>query len=227
MKIRINAIANLINDCNVVVDVGCDHCHLAIELLTNNKCQHVINIDKNESPLASGISNLTKKKLLNKTTNILNDGLQKLDFKQFNNQVDYIVIAGMGSNNIINILSKNSINFKYLILQSNNNLFHLRNFLRQQKLKIIKEVYIYENKIIYPILLVKKTIIPNIYSDEELYFGKRKFIFNKKEYFIFLSNRLKYLRQQKLNHHNVSKLLDYELQLLEKRIKLYECQGNI
>ncbi len=224
MKIRINAIASLINKSNIVIDVGSDHCYLAIELLNNNQCQHVINIEKNAQPLYSGIQNLTKKQLIDKTTNILNNGLQNLDLKQINNQVDYIVIAGMGSNNIIDILSNNNnISFKYLVLQSNNNLYRLRSFLKKQKLKIIKELYVCENKIIYPILLIKKVNFPIFYSNEDLYFGKKKNISNKNEYLFFLANRLKYLRLQKANHYKVSELLSYEIRLLEKRINFYEC----
>ncbi len=111
---KITKIASLITDAQVVVDVGCDHCYLAIELLSNHRCQHVINIDLRPKPLAIGEKNLLKYQLLEQTTNLVHNGLKQLSLAQLQipfpiTTIDYAVIAGMGSSNIIHILEENSL----------------------------------------------------------------------------------------------------------------------
>jgi tRNA (adenine22-N1)-methyltransferase len=78
---------------SVVVDVGCDHCYLAINLLQQKIATFVYNIDIAKKPLASGISNLRKAKLLDYTKNICNDGFSNLHEKIVAN---YCVISGIG-----------------------------------------------------------------------------------------------------------------------------------
>ncbi len=86
--IRINYIADLIKPCKRVIDIGSDHAYLAINLLSNQKAEMVCNVEVNQQPLDVGIKNLTKHHLLDKTQNILNDGIKninsKLDDKSFN-----------------------------------------------------------------------------------------------------------------------------------------------
>ncbi len=93
------------------MDIGCDHCYLAISLLQQHKAQTVINIDIHPDPLAAGIKNLQKYGLIDHTINLVNDGLKDLKLSdpvfQGIKSIDTCVIAGMGSNNIIEIHQKN------------------------------------------------------------------------------------------------------------------------
>lgn len=124
---KINAIGNFIEKCPCVYDVGSDHAHLAIFLLRNKIAKHVINIEIKTQPLNHGILNLQKQHLVKKTTNIINDGLKNIT-KKTKTKPSYIVIAGMGGNNIIKILENKDkkINKCYYLLQANSEFVLLR-----------------------------------------------------------------------------------------------------
>ena len=227
MKTRINTIVDLVNDANLVMDIGCDHCYVAIELLRNNKCKHVINIDKNKLPLQQGINNLSKFKLLDKTTNLINDGLKGLSEKNFD-KIDYIIIAGMGASTIISILNNNSLSFSNLILQTNTKPYKLREYIvKKLRITIISEIYIEENEHIYVVFLVRNIKNKDIYSNNELWFGKNNHIINRKVFYKFINNRLKYL-EDKVSTDKVGKILKEEFHQIKQRvIDSNDDQGNL
>ena len=222
---KIKTIANLISKSNVIIDVGCDHCFLAIDLLKNKKANLVINIDINHEPLEYGKKNLDKFLLLDKTINIVNDGLIGLKnnnlIKPYINDIDYCVIAGMGSNNIINILKNNSLDIKKFILHSTKDEYKLRKYLISNNFEIINETYIEENNIFYPIFIVKKTTSNIQYSKEELYFGKINNVSNLSIYHKYLQNKLLFIQNiiAKNDVNKISVHLKEEFELLLKRIK--------
>ena len=218
MKIRVKKIVELVdNDIKYLIDVGSDHCWLGIELLKLNKCQHIINIEKNKGPHLQGIHNIKNQNLLSRTTNIINDGL--VGIEDYIKMVDTIVIAGMGTNNIIDILEPNKVKFNQLIIQSNSDLAKLRCYIiNDLKLKIINEVYVKENNLIYAILNIKNEPIDKQYSEWEIFFGRDDTIINKDLFFEFLNNRLKYL----LDNRNIlinNQKLNNEYELINKRLK--------
>ena len=88
--IRINYIADLIKPCKRVIDIGSDHAYLAINLLSNQKAEMVCNVEVNQQPLDAGIKNLTKHHLLDKTQNILNDGIKNINSKLDDIHFDYL-----------------------------------------------------------------------------------------------------------------------------------------
>lgn len=103
---------------------------LACLLLNNNVANFVYNIEINSKPLQNGIKNLTKINALDKTKNILNNGLTNLEIPK---KIDYCVIAGMGGKNIINIISKKDqkLRIANFILVPNNNAWLLRTWLKK------------------------------------------------------------------------------------------------
>ena len=218
MKIRVKKIVELVDsDIKYLIDVGSDHCWLGIELLKLNKCQHIINIEKNKGPHLQGIHNIENQNLLSRTTNIINDGL--VGIEDYIKMVDTIVIAGMGTNNIIDILEPNKVKFNQLIIQSNSDLAKLRGYIiNDLKLKIINEVYVKENNLIYAILNIKNEPIDKQYSKWEIFFGRDDTIINKDLFFELLNNRLKYL----LDNRNIlinNQKLNNEYELINKRLK--------
>lgn len=216
MKTRINTIAQLV-DGDIVIDVGSDHCLLAIELLSNNIAKQVINVEKNKGPYEQGIKNLVEHNLLNKTQNYINDGLLGLENK-IGKHVDTIVMAGIGTNTIINILVNNKISFNQLILQSNSNHEKLRNYIvNDLKLTIVEEVYVKKNNIIYVIFNIKRNHHVRKYTKQELYFGKVETIINIELFYELLNYRLKYLIANK-NILSNNKELEMEYELIKQRL---------
>lgn len=219
---RINYIADLIkSNSNYVMDVGSDHAYLAIELLKQNKVKFVYNVEINELPLQQGIKNLEKYNLLDKTYNILNNGLLGLESKYKDVKFDYLVVAGMGSNNIIKILEHNKLNFETYILQTNRNEYLLRKWLLKNKYSIKQEHIIYERGIYYVLLEVVKKKNKNLYTQKELKFGKLSKVVNKELYYDYIKYKRDFLINQKLKNK------EKELKLLNKLVKKYEYFRNL
>lgn len=48
---RMRAVAELVQPCKSIADIGCDHGYVAMELVRSNICRHVIAMDINRGPL--------------------------------------------------------------------------------------------------------------------------------------------------------------------------------
>lgn len=155
---RLLAIASLIDKADKIVDIGCDHAYLDIYLIKNKLCKTAIASDISENALNQAKINITKYKLNDKIKTIVSNGLESIPTKDFNT----IVISGLGTNTILDILkSKKTKYAKKIIIQSNNNLEELRIKMNKQNYKIVKELVIYESNKYY-------TIIEFIYGKEKL-----------------------------------------------------------
>ncbi|KEZ22422.1 tRNA (adenine(22)-N(1))-methyltransferase [Ureaplasma diversum] len=210
---RLEIIANLIQPCEHVVDIGSDHAWLGVFLLFNNIAKFVTNIEINPQPLANGIKNLTRYNLLNRTNNILNDGLTNLDHLEF----DYCSIAGMGASNIIQIMQQfnNHKLHQNWILQANSNVHLLRKYLYQNNFDIIKEQLLFENKHYYFIILAKKIDVNIVRIDEKGYYISSGLLASRDQlYHRYLIERLKYL--QTLNEVKISNELKNELETIRE-----------
>lgn len=154
MNKRIKTIIEHIKPCECVCDVGSDHAQLAIYLLKHKIVKHCINTDIIQNPLNNTIQNLKHEGLINKTTNILADGLNFL----WDKPIDYCVIAGLGGHTIANILSRmnKGLIIKNLILVCNTKPQHIINVLQTQKWNIINEHTIENKNRIYFMILANK-----------------------------------------------------------------------
>ncbi len=210
MNKRLLEVAKLIDKCNMVIDVGCDHALLSIFLIQNQICKNVINIDSNILPLKNGENNVKKIGLEKNIKFILNKGLSNLNIGDV---VDYITICGMGSQNIIEIINHSTINPKKYILQSNNNPPKLRKWLSNNSYKIIDEKIVYENKIYYEIIMIEAGDT-NIINDVDLYIGP---ILKNNNNNLILKNYLlnKYNYLSKYNYNIVNRELKEEYEIIK------------
>ena len=97
---RLRTVADFVCGGALVVDVGCDHAILPIELVRKNKVGRVIACDIGEGPLASANRNIKRAGLEEVIETRLSDGLNKI----LPDEVDHIVIAGMGGDLIARII---------------------------------------------------------------------------------------------------------------------------
>lgn len=172
---RLKTLTSFINLNDSVLDVGCDHGYLAIYLKNNNLCKNIIVSDISANALDYAINNFKK---YNVNINYyLSDGLN--DISEY---YDTIVIAGMGTHTIINIL-KDKILPKKILLASNNDHYLLRKYMQSIGYRLIEEKVVYENKKYYPLMHFEKGIQKEKYST--LMFGKS----NNIEYYNYLINK--------------------------------------
>lgn len=145
---RLKAVASLV-DTKSIIDVGCDHALLDIYLTKQNISCRATDISSNCIKLAK--ENISKANLDNKIELYVTDGLKGIKIYD----TDTIVICGMGTNQILNILK----DFNYdnpLILLSNNDIYSLRKEIIKLGYFIDKELYILDGKYRYVIIRFKK-----------------------------------------------------------------------
>lgn len=98
---RLSLCASFVRKGAKLADIGTDHAYLPIWLVTNNIVDTALACDINEGPLKSGQADIKKFGLSDRITLRLSDGLQNVS----ENEADDIIIAGMGGELIVKILS--------------------------------------------------------------------------------------------------------------------------
>lgn len=151
---RLDKIASFIDKDDIVIDIGCDHALLDIYLSKKyNKVYYAS--DLRESALDMARANI-KKYDADKVVLKCGNGLETLD----NNEVNTIVIAGMGYLSITSILRniKRLKNINKLVIQSNSNSEIVRKFILKNGFYIEKEEVVLDKNIYYIISVFKRGV---------------------------------------------------------------------
>ncbi|MCT4598623.1 MAG: class I SAM-dependent methyltransferase [Vallitalea sp.] len=152
---RLRAISDLVDKGATIADIGTDHGYIPIYLAKNNIIKHAIACDVNKKPLDKANKNIRQYNLNNYIETRLSDGLDKLN----EDEVDTVIIAGMGGLLIDKILMKNadvakSIN--KLILSPHSDIEVVRRTIHKLNYKIIEEKLIKEDNKYYNIICAVK-----------------------------------------------------------------------
>ena len=137
----------------IVADIGTDHGYLAESLSKENFVKSVIASDISKKSL-SKLENIIENRKLDKIQTFVGDGLIPIE------SADVSVIAGIGGWEIIKILEtqNTTINGKrkcdYFVLQPAQNVNELRNWLFDNKVKVLKDYVIFDMDRFYPIIIV-------------------------------------------------------------------------
>lgn len=197
---RLNVIASLV-DSNKIIDIGCDHALLDIYL--TNKGINCIAIDNKETVLDKARENIKKNNLLDKIKIICSNGLENYNVLGNEN----VIIAGMGTNTILNIIQNKEFNkINTLIIQSNNNLYELRKNVCKLGFYIDKEIVIFDKKY-YNIIRFKRGF--KKYSYFDYYFG----LDMNYEYKKYINNKI-YKTYKNIPFKNIVKKIKYKILLL-------------
>lgn len=147
---RLKMCADMISGKGIVCDVGTDHALLAAYLITTGKCEKVIASDINEGPLESARKTVEKYGISEKVELVLSDGLKNVNGEG----VSDIVIAGMGGETIVKILSERQfdLNGIRLILQPMTKAEILRKWLADYGYKIVSENGVSEGEKLYTVI---------------------------------------------------------------------------
>lgn len=165
---RLIAVADYINDNDKVVDIGCDHGLLDVYLAQTRKNITIIASDINANALNNASMNIKKYKVEKFVETRLSNGLEKINKEE----IDTIVMSGMGSHTMVGILYNNIkklINVKKIIVQSNTDIAFLRQKIVLLNYYITGEKLVKEGNIIYTIICFEKG--KKRYSKKELFFG--------------------------------------------------------
>lgn len=220
MKIneRLKRVASYVDDNSYIIDVGCDHALLDIYLLKNKKNIKAIASDINDGPLQYAYNNIKKENLLDKIKITKRNGIDNLE-----KEVDTIIISGMGSTNIINIIFKdinNLDNIKKIIISSNNDWYLLRKTFINKGYYIKDEDIVLEKDKFYFIIIFEKGNTK--YKDYELKYGSILLKDNKiyKEYINKEIKKLYNIKNNLSNKYITKKIkLNKEIRYLKKLLK--------
>ena len=204
---RLKCISEFVEDNDKIIDIGCDHALLDIYLMNNKNNINLIASDIHEGAIKNAKKNISKHALLDKIDLRLGDGLNVIN----ENEVDTIIIAGMGYYSIEKILSNSEKmnKIKKIIVQSNTDVVKLRKFVIKLGYKIEDELLVKDKDIIYTI--IKFTLGKEKYSYEEIYFGP-KILSKKDDLFLELLLQLpKYEIKNILHHKHLIRIIKKEL----------------
>ncbi len=171
---RLKTVLSIVGKVDLLMDIGCDHGKLIVGAVKNGYAEKGIAVDISEYNLKKTQLFADKKCVSDKISFVCGDG-----FANISTPVDCVVIAGMGGNEIVNILSRPHTCKRYILVPHQDAVF-LRKYLSDNGYFIKKDFVIKENKLYDIIEAVKGG---SNYSLGELYLGKNipesEFYFDK------------------------------------------------
>ena len=167
---RLKSLTKYILPDDKVMDVGCDHAMLDIFLVQSGLLKKIYVGDVNANALENGKKNIEKYELSANIFPILSYGIEKIS----DLDVDTLILSGMGTKTIVDILSSPNLDKVYkLILQSNNNWGDLRRFLTSKGFNIFFEEVIPDGKKTYINIIAGRDYTVETYKDIEYEFGPK------------------------------------------------------
>ena len=161
---RLKAVYDFVRENTRVADIGTDHGYLICRLLKDNKITYGFACDVNEGPLENARKTAQENDVKN-ISFVLCDGLLGVS----ENEVDDVIIAGMGGELISKILSECEwIKEKHLVLQPMTKSDLLRRYLYKNGFFIEKELAVKDKQHNYCIMSVfyggEKIMIDDVFS---------------------------------------------------------------
>jgi tRNA (adenine22-N1)-methyltransferase len=185
LSLRLTRVGEQIPDQARLADIGSDHAYLPVALMLQNKIQYAVAGEVVKGPFESASRQVKKNGLSDKITVRLADGLAAIKPED---QIDTVVIAGMGGTLIRKILEDGKSQQRIsgqerLVLQPNVGERTLREWLQENSYTIVHEELIEENHKNYEIIVAEAG--SNTYTPQELFFGpcllkEKNLVFYKK-----------------------------------------------
>ena len=214
---RLEAIVDLCPTTKKIADIGCDHGYVTAELILEDKAKMVVATEKSEQCLNKAI-------ILANTINIA----PFISFRQGDgfgpitkyDKIDCAVIAGMGGEEIIQILQNKPRRLFDFVLQPMKDTVKLREYLLQNHFKIEVDKLVKDGDKFYNV--IKTTHGRDRMSDIEVFFGRTNFTNNYQVFYEYLIERQKKLNQFKAQAGVLGGKLQTELDFVNQALELYK-----
>ena len=170
-------IASLVENGSRIADIGTDHAYLPAYLILNGVCPFAVASDIGKGPLENAKDTIEKYEISDKVKTVLSDGLDNICL----DEIDTVILSGMGGDLICNILSRADIDKlreKRIIAQPQSHCEKVRLFFMKNGFEITKEGICFDGGHIYVCMGARfscKTGYPKCYE----YYGE--LIKNKSE----------------------------------------------
>ncbi|WP_281827912.1 MULTISPECIES: tRNA (adenine(22)-N(1))-methyltransferase [Lactobacillus] len=171
MNLRLKSLANMVDPGSRVADIGTDHAYLPIELVKTGKINYAIASDIGQGPIKNAQEDIRKAGFENQIETRLGNGLDTVSAAD---QIDTVVIAGMGGKLMTEILNTawlRNLKFPTLVLEANIGEPEVRGWVMIHGYQIVQERLIAEAGHTYELIKAKKInqIVP--LTEKELLFG--------------------------------------------------------
>ena len=168
-----------------LADVGCDHGKVSVACLLAGKVERVIACDISQKSLQKAVD-LANKLQVKGIEFRAGDGLQVIN----DGEVNCVVIAGMGGNEIMSILSRIPQGVKRLVLSPHRNTVELRQFLSDKGIYIAKDYIVKDGSKFYDV------IVAELDSDKDCALDRRQLLLGKNTHCEDFNEYMQYLRKK-------------------------------
>lgn len=219
---RLAQIGKMVDSQSRVADIGTDHAYLPIALVEEGKIDFAIASDVAAGPLDNAKQDIEQAGLEDKIETRLGSGLETL---KNSDQIDTVVIAGMGGKLMTNLLETAHHEEKVyptLILEANIGEPLVRKWLVDHQYEIVEEKIIEVAGHIYEIIKAKLTEAKYNLSDQELEFGpfllkEKNLVFIKK-----WTKQLNYYENLKANLNKAKNKDEAKISQIDDLIEMIE-----
>lgn len=163
---RLQALADHVPRQARLADIGSDHAYLPAHLLLTGQIEFAIAGEVAPGPLANAQEEIERHHLTGKLVPRLADGLAAIKPED---DIDSVVIAGMGGQLITQILAGHQVNFDHLILQPNTDVPLVRQWLMKHHYRLSAEEVLLDDGHFYELLVAQPGSVS--YQETELLFG--------------------------------------------------------
>lgn len=163
---RIKKLCAYLSPCVTFADVGCDHGYCTQYMLKNSLCERAIISDISQKCLNKAQVLLKNYIADGKCTPVLCSGLEKIE-----NSTDLVLIAGMGGEEIVNILKCAFIPENF-VLQPMRNAREVREYLLQNGAEITQDDVFESGGKYYFVICGKRYGNTHTYTPAQIRFGK-------------------------------------------------------
>ena len=128
---RMQSVADMIQPCDEVGDIGCDHAFVSIYLVEQHRAKRVIASDVRRGPIAIAKRNIEAMNLSDQIEIRMGDGLDTI----VPGEVNAVVLAGMGGMLMIDILERGEevvTRCDQLVLQPQSDIEKVRRYLAEK-----------------------------------------------------------------------------------------------
>ena len=166
---RIDLLCTYLDECETLADIGCDHGYCTLNAFKSGKCKGAVIADVSAKCLAKAEKLLSEYISAGKCQSVVCDGL-----KEIPRDISQALIAGMGGEEIIKILTEGFIPEKF-VLQPMKNADKLRLFLIDHGCKITTDDLFTDGKFFYFVIKGERKDsrgAKESYSELQLKFGR-------------------------------------------------------
>lgn len=181
---RFKTIFKELEKCPSFADVGCDHGYCTKYMLENSLCERAYITDISEKSLKKAENLLSLYIQSGILSSFCCDGLDKIP-----PDTSLVLIAGMGGNEIINIMERAFIPRKF-VFQPMKNSKELRRYLVLNHVRIISDYTFYDGKF-YDVIKGERGDFSEAYSDDEYEFGRDNLLYGGTDFLFFLDEQIR------------------------------------